>query len=245
METPALLGLGTSWIRWAGFQTSIKLTGNRTEIENARAKLSESNPSSESEGAGSELDSLSAIDFGFGGEVNVAFMNRYGGGGIFADANAYADYSEFGNTGIPGARAVVDQLGGGALSGSYSPLRWLHLGATQKLLYGSAKEFVLTPLNANKVSAEAADISSLGSGTGTDLATLIYLKDYDIDYSLALTIQNVVPLIFSDNAYPTFSRTINAGAGLTFHTEVNALHLSLELNDLQSASELKTHTLWK
>ena len=237
---PALLGLGKSWIRWAGFQTTPKITGDRENIQNLNDAVNGDNQTDDAGGEGGsegiDLDLLSVIDVGTGFEFNLAFMNRNGGGGVFADAGLYADYSDFGNTGIPGAKIVTDVLGGAAISGAYAVTRWLHLGATQKMLYGSSKELVLTPLNFEQVSEEVQDGTSLGTGMGTDFGALLYFQDYTIDYALGLTAQNLVPVEFSDGAYPTLPQMYNLGLGIAFHTASNVIHLSAELNDLQATS---------
>ncbi|SMF70083.1 hypothetical protein [Pseudobacteriovorax antillogorgiicola] len=238
---PALLGLGKSWLRWGGLQTTIKPSGDIDKIQsalNSDVASSGTGTTNLQDEGGTQVDisQLEALDLGIGTELTISILNQNGGGGIFVDGGAYLRYDSFGDTGIPGARIAVDAIGGAALSGAFSPLRWLHLGATQKFLYGVEKNLFITPFNAEDAIAEAQDVSSYGQGTGTDVGALIYLKDFTVDYSLGLTVKNLTPVKFTDNRYPTLPQTKNIGLGVTLHTEGNAIHFSGELHDVDGNS---------
>ena len=238
LGNPALLGLGKDWIRWAGLQMIFQPAGDLDKLNSAMDSANGSGDTGEEseESSAIDLSILDLLDLGFSTEISLSMLSQNGGGMFFGDGGLYLNYDEFGNTGIPGAQGVIDILGGVAISGAFNPVRWLHLGATQKVLQGKETNLVLTPLNYESALAEAQDMGSLGQGTGTDVGALIFFQDYTIDYSLGLTIKNLTPVEFTDNARPKLPQMKNVGLGLTFHTEGNAIHFSGEFNDLDGNS---------
>lgn len=229
---PALLGLGSAWIRWTGIQSNFLLTGDLSEIRSALN--SSSDISNDPAGA---TDTLSAIDGGFGSQFSLSFLNKNFGAAVFSDIGSYLRYSSFGDGGLPGIRVIADGIGGMVLSGAVSPLRWLHLGVSQKLLYGSYRDVFVTPVNITAASEELRGISSLGQSSATDIGMLVYLKGFTVDYSLGLVASNLSPVVFSSSSYPTLPSLKNIGLGLTIHDAINALHLSIDYNDIEGRSE--------
>lgn len=234
LGNPALLGLGSAWLRWVGMQTTIKLAADKDKVQTVIDAINSGTGSDTNSESAIDTNLLSNVDLGPGAELSVSFLNKHAGGALIGDAGLYAKYDEFGDTGIPGARLVVDAVGGMAASAAFSPVRWLHLGATQKYLYGIEKNVVLTPVNGNEGLAEAQDISGLGEGQGTDIGMLLFFQDFTIDYLIGLTVKNLTPVKFSNEAYPTLPQTKNLGLGLTFHSGSNAVHFSAELHDIES-----------
>ncbi len=229
MGNPALLNLGRAWVRWAGLQFTLKVKGNTEKIKQGM----ETAQSSEDE---LNADVLEAIDFGFGPELTIAILNQNGGGTVFLDSNVYFRYDAFGNTGIPGARASLEALGGVAIAGAISPVRWLTLGVTQKNLYGLQKDITVTPVNSADALAELQNTSGYGTASGTDLGALLFIQGFVVDFSLGLTMSNLSPVKFSDEAYPTLVPMKNLGLGLAIHAGSSVIDLSAELHDVEAKS---------
>ncbi|NRA62859.1 MAG: hypothetical protein HRU19_00165 [Pseudobacteriovorax sp.] len=231
---PALLTLGGAWVRWMGLQVTMKPSG---EIETVQSNIN--NLQNEDEGnSESNLQSiLSALDFGIGSEVSIGLLNQYVALASFADVSAYFLYNQFGNTGIPGARGILEGMGGAALALAYAPVRWWSIGVNHKQLYGIYKDVVVTPTNSTESLGELQNINGAGIGQSTDVGSILFFQGFNVDYSLGLTIANLVPVEFSDNTHPKLNQRKNIGLGLALHTETNVIDFSLELHDIEAKSE--------
>ena len=146
-------------------------------------------------------------------------------------------YDSFGNAGIPGARASLDGLGGLVISGTFNPVRWFSIGMTQKSLYGIYKDVTLTPTNSTAAIEELQSIDGYGTASATDIGTLFFFQGFLMDFSLALTMKNLSPAKFTNDAYPTLPTMKNVSLGFAIHTGSNVVDLSVELHDIEAKSE--------
>ena len=229
---PALISLGSPWIRWFGLQSTMKARGNTPKL----TELYNQNKANFEGDAADLVDFADAVDIGVGPEVSFSFLNEYFSVNSFVDLSTYFKYEAFGKVGIPGSRAILEALGAFSTSLSYAPARWLSLGLTYSKVGGIYRDLVITPLNSSEAIETFEDLESFGTGDALTGGLLLISRGYTFDYSLGIVAKNIGGLKFSDDTHPSFPATIDAGLGFAIHTKGSVIDWSLELEDVIQAT---------
>ena len=246
MNNPALLPHGKKAFRWLGYK--INLAPGLDSINVARSYAS-SNGQSEESSAGTDQEIQETLErfetpvhLGTSGAVSL-IVNNGGFAGFFnvaPDIRYWPQGDVSHGSGIPNVVLRSETYAGGYVAGSTLLNQYFSFGASCKYLLIN-RQIRSIELTDPQAISELGSIYSEFSGTnlspstlGMDLSSLIFLQGEHVDYRLAITTTNLGGLkLASQESIP---QMVHAGVGLTFHSQQDALHLSIDYRDVLNAS---------
>lgn len=146
--------------------------------------------------------------------------------------------------GGPSVDLEIAAYGGLAMSVADYATDWFSLGLTTKYITKSEVD-ISQPITDRESIEELQsnpqdllDQAGPQSAMGLDLGFLIFAQGHNLDYRLALKIDDVGGTSFGGGQEP-FKQVISIGQGVTFHGNVHAIHLSLDYRDIADEYEDK------
>lgn len=250
INNPALLPYGGKIFHWLGVKNT--LTAGKDSLSNAK-ELANSRGKSSSAASDSEalVSRLFEKPLHLGLSSATSLITNHGGVAVFAavepDLRAWKKGDpEFGS-GTPNILVRHE-----AYAGAYAALasrtfwRFLSLGVSAKYLFASEFLEVVELSDASKikeVQKQADDLKANlepGISLGADAGFLFFFQGNSLDLRLAGTVVNAThsPLKGPQKAFP---RSINAGLGLTLHSDLDALHFALDYRDYENVYALPAY----
>lgn len=250
INNPALLPYGGKLFRWLGSK-SIFAPG--TDIDALQAASSSSSAeNTDGQTVVNPIDALFTAPLHVGVGQALSFItNNFG---ITALASATPDLRAWrrGTLADGGGTSQLQfraESYAGVLASTAARLPeipWLSLGLTAKQLTRLEVNQTLdivsvgSPDNISSLTQSLLAATTAAQGTGIDIGSLIFLQGRYLDFRLAAVQANLGGLNFSDQQNPIPSM-LNTGVGLSFHNEYDAIHLALDLRDVQGATTVPTY----
>ena len=245
---PAQLPYGGKFFRWFGLKTSLMTNKESISFAKDMANSAGSSGSSTSEGESSGSDGGQTQEFvdkvfetpiHFGASNALSWISNNGGISAFYRFEPDVAAKKFSETGLPAINFQAEAYGGivGSVA-ARTPWSWLSLGLTGKYLYVAEPSLSVALNDEEKIkelqqSKLAQNMMSLNKGTGFDTGVLMFFQGYWCDYRLALKVDDVgTTKLSGDNEPKSFKQTIHAGTSLTFHNDIDAIHLSADVRDI-------------
>ena len=206
-----------------------------------------SGSSSSGESSGSSqtqefVDKVFQTPVHFGLSNALSWISNNGGFSLFYRFEPDIAAKKFNATGLPEVSFEAEAYGGAVASlASRTPWKWLSLGLTGKYLYVAEPSVAVAVSDQEKIaelqkSGMTQNLATLNKGIGYDVGMLLFFQGYSCDYRFALKVDDVGTTKFSGDGEPgSFKQTIHAGTSLTFHNDVDAIHLSADYRDLLAA----------
>nr|MBP9707838.1 hypothetical protein [Oligoflexales bacterium] len=247
---PAQLPYGGKFFRWLGLRTTFIV--GKDSVDFAREMIAADKKSStESESGANEggefVDRLLKTPVHFGSSTAVSFLTNNGGLSAFYRVEPDIQAKKYSETGTPAVVLQGEAYGGAIASiAGRTPWRNLSLGLSAKYLY-AAEPYVSIQIadqqaieSLSSGGGEAETLKEIQTGTGFDAGLLYFVQSSSVDFRLALKADDVGNTKFSGDGNPKeFKQTFHGGLGLTFHNQVDALHLSFDYRDVLGAYEEK------
>ncbi|MGE0173074.1 MAG: hypothetical protein AB7T49_09825 [Oligoflexales bacterium] len=238
---PALMTYGEKFHRWLGFQLGVLAGKDSIKFVQDTAKGDDKSDEGE-DATGKFVDDLFEKPIHAGLTYGLSYITETAGVGVFSRAEPDFEGKQFGPAGTPTVNVSAEIYAGAVASYSFRVARWFSLGLTAKYLK-VAEPDVEIDLGDRQRIAELADnpdtvsgLTDVGTGTGYDIGSLIFLQGSWFDYRLAVKVDDVGGTKLS-GAGDDFKQTIHVGTGITFHGSTEALHLSLDYRDVQGVYE--------
>ena len=245
-SNPALIPYGPGFHRWSGNETTLMV--GKDSVDFARS-MSGGSSSSESDGESSQssqtaefIDKVMKSPIHAGVLNNFAYINRFFGLSMFNRGEVDIAAKKFGETGLPALRFRAESYQGVGLSAAtFAPTQFLSVGLTGKYIYAGEPdlEIELTDQEAISNLQSSSGLKSLvgmNTGIGYDAGMLLFAQGMNVDYRLALKVDDVGGTKMRGDASLTELKQIyNAGLGWTLHNAVDALHISVDYRDIQNA----------
>jgi len=234
---PALLRYGGEFHRWFG--STFHFLVNQESIETVRSLSKGGEGDQGSAVAEAALNTPVRV----GWASTIGYLNTYGGFQVFSRFEPDVRGRRYGETGLPEIELQTESYNGAILGFSLpTPVRWLSLGVSAKYLMANEKSesFEVSDLEAMSGLATTAveGFSSLNTGIGKDVGALLFFQGRTLDLRLAYKIDDVGGTALSGSQeFSEIKQVSSAGVGVTWHSAYNALHLSLDVRDLNGAYE--------
>jgi hypothetical protein len=242
LANPALMPYGAKLFRWLG--TSFTGMVNKSSVDTLTGLLGggeSAEQSEESAGAADTINTLleSPVHLGITSLSSLTTNNI--GVSIFARTDFDISAREFGKYGMPEMRVMGEMYGGAALGFGMRMLPFLSLGVTAKYIAAAEPDLGVSLLDSESIAslsnpATLAAAASYGTGLGYDVGLLLFLQGNAVDFRLAAKIEDYGGTSFT-GTQATFLQIMNVGMAVTFHTNVDAIHLSLDLRDINAVYE--------
>ena len=248
MNNPALLPYGGKFLRWLGTKFNLMPGADSVNLAQSLAANQGSDDSSDSQSLTEGLDTLfnSPIHLGFSSATSL--ITSGGGFSIFAsgepDIRAWKRGDPERGSGTPSILVRSETYGGayGSLAGR-SLWQWLSWGVSAKYLMGNEVEERIEITDQDQLQSiqsnpqEVSDLTSFSSGTGLDGGLLVFAQGQHLDFKAAATITNLGGLSLTGGKGIRYPQMMNAGLGLTLHSNVDAIHFSVDYRDIQNSLE--------
>jgi hypothetical protein len=261
---PAQLPVGGSFHRWLGVTTSILVNKESTDtarslVEQSRSGDSEAesdagdgtesdptveeDPDAEASGSGALLDKVLNDPVALGAAATVSWITSNFGLAVFSRLEPEVRARGIGSTGVPEAQLTAESYHGVGLGTAFRlPWKWLSLGVTAKQIYAAEPDLRIA-VDGPDAASQLQDPSFLESqvthnrGTGLDVGTQVFLQGNWLDWTFASVVQDVgdTALVGDGESLTELKQVISVGSAVTLHTGADALHLSLDLRDVQKA----------
>ncbi|MBP6217668.1 MAG: hypothetical protein KA436_03660 [Oligoflexales bacterium] len=243
VSNPALLPYGGKFFRWVGLKTSLfpgkeSLNLTRSLLKNKGVKKDSTKTTEEQNNE--LIDTLFNTPIHLGASVALSFITSRGGLAVFSslepDLKAWKNGDPTSGSGLP-ALTVRNEFYTGAYASlaTRSPFENLSFGLSLKSLYVADQVLHIDLLDTDSINKAGTDLSKPSSklphGLGVDLGTLLFLQGKHTDLRLAASTVNVGGLQLSNSDQDPIPQTLNVGLGLTFHSDTDALHLSIDFRD--------------
>lgn len=244
---PALMPYGGKFHRWFGSQFS--LWGNR-EIQSLLKASTKSSEAASAEGESSSdsgndvVSKLFSTPFNAGVATALSYINSNFGLGIITKVSQDLEAKEYGATGLPTVTLEGEVYAGAVMSLATKVTRWFSLGVTAKYLYVSEPYTSFDLSQAEQISAMMNDPNEIRKqfepqpGMGADVGMLFFFQGSTTDFRLAAKVDDVGDTQFGSDGV-RFKQTVSGGLGLTFHGDVEALHLAVDYRDILNAYDEK------
>lgn|GEM_PF-452403 len=218
--------------------------GNEAGGESGGASESGDSATAGSSGTAEFVDKLFTDPLHFGTANSFGYINRFFGLATFQRFNLDVKARRYGETGLPEISVKAESYYG-AQAGMpvWTPFRWLALGVGAKYVFASEPDLTVEVTDEEKINSlkDPSAMKSLVShnrGFGADAGALMFFQGRHLDYSLALKADDVGDTkLVGDNDLKKFKQVLSVGAGMTFHTVGDGLHLAIDYRDVQNAYE--------
>ncbi len=242
ISNPALLPYGGTLFRWAGEKTTV--SAGKESIAIAQKMAKGTNVTKDAASTQALLDTVfdSPVHVGLSQALSLITNN----GGFAAVTTQEPDVHAW-KYGDPetGAGTPTVQIHGESYTGGIASLAG-HIGGLP-LSFGISAKYVLVKdfrSNLELVDPQAVQQfsetfssmvrpSGFGRGMGLDAGSLLFLQGSAVDFRLASTVTNIGGVALQGSTTPaSLPQYMSAGAGVTFHNELDALHLAVDVRDL-------------
>jgi hypothetical protein len=248
---PALLPYGGKFFRWLGLRTTV--IAGKDSVDLARSLLNAPAGSDQgtADGAEGQQEASSFMDRVYSAPIHIGQMNAFsfitsnGGIALFTriEPDIYAEKT--GDLGVPSVHFSSETYAGGIASTAIrSPWRWLSFGLSGKYLLASEPDIEISLTDSDMLQSLSGDggisqsLVQYNQGIGFDAGALLFFQGQNLDYRLALKIDDLGDTSLSGDADPKeFKQVVSAGTGFTLHTERTALHFALDYRDILNAYE--------
>jgi hypothetical protein len=131
------------------------------------------------------------------------------------------------------------QAGAYASLAERSPWPWLAFGVSGKYLALRQSQISIDVISQDDISEAKTGLNQLSNtsgvkrGMGIDASSLAFFQGQHLDLRFAFVLENIVPMTLSDASGSSLvvPTSVNLGAGLTFHSSSDAIHLSADWRD--------------
>ncbi len=228
---PALLPLGDTFHRWAGFELGV-LSGVDS-ISSGRQFASG--------GSGSPADLVDLIfstPIHMGVNTGLGYTNRNFGFGMVDRIEPDIKARRFGDTGLPEVRVQGESYHAAAISLAQSATDWLKIGGTIKQMYIGEPDIGIEITDQEKISTlqNPTTLQSQithNTGAGLDLGALVFVQGKNLDWSFATKIDDLGDTQLAGNGNRRNFKQVNSvGTAVTLHSNTDALHLALDYRDI-------------
>jgi hypothetical protein len=241
LANPALMPYGGKFHRWLGTQFTIM--ANPESIDFVQSMIGQGDGGGEEGegGAAAFIERVFETPVHAGVQNITSYTTNNVGFSLFARSELDISAREYGEYGMPELRFGVDAYAGGALGLALRAMPFLSFGVTAKYLFVAEPDIAVSFLDQERI-AELSDAGALqeaasyGNGLGFDGGFLLFLQGHNLDFRFTGKVEDVGGTSFTGTQAP-FKQTLHAGAALTFHTDADAIHLSVDYRDVQAAYE--------
>ena len=232
-SNPALLPYGGNFHRWLGYKFNL-LAGSES-LKFVRNSVV-GNKSTETNAI---ADQAFKTPIHFGTSFAFSWLTNNFGMATFYRLEPDLRARKVGENGIPELRAQNEAYAGGIGGFGARLSNWLSLGVAGKYIYKSESDnsVSISDQEAIKNASKGTGVGQLvsyGHGVGYDAGMLLFLKSDYLDLRVAGKIDDVGGTKFTGTQDP-FLQTLSAGVAITFHNNVDALHLSADIRDIKKA----------
>lgn len=233
---PALMPYGGKFHRWFGSQFSVLTTRRSIDFARNLTKGGGDNNSSSD-----MVDTVFQYPIHFGALSSISWITNNFGLGVFARLEPDFEGREYKYSGVPSVNFSMEAYGGIVTSFATQTTDWFSIGITPKYLYVAEPDLEVQLTDSDRLSELSNNpekAASYGKGVGADIGSLFFFQGDFFDYRIAIKVDDVGDTKFTGTQSP-FKQTIHTGMGITFHGNVEALHLSIDYRDVQGVYEEK------
>ena len=237
---PALMPYGGEFHRWLGNETSVLVSPDS-------ANFLQDQQSGNEMGLAEMIDLLDSSPVHFGFNTNFAWTLNNAGLSLFNHTDFDFKVRKYGDDFLPSVRIRSHVYTGLGVGLGVRVLRWLSLGVTAKAI-GVVEPDLNISMTDTSAMEQLTNPSSIieqagvGFGVGADAGLLMFFQGRTVDYRLALKMDDVgdtafTPMSSSNPDASTrkpFKQINSAGVSMTLHNYVDAIHISLDLRDLDN-----------
>ncbi|MFW7380489.1 MAG: hypothetical protein ACOH5I_16875 [Oligoflexus sp.] len=227
-SNPALLPLGSAWVRWFGTQFGVMADQQLTQDLLG------------GDTGGSEEDFLNRSAH-VGQSLALSFLNQNFAISVFDRVELDISSDKFADGGLPALNVKAEAYAGGVVSVASRPMPWLSLGVTGKYIIAAEPEILIPLADQEELSSVMQNPSQLkeqlqyGQGIGIDVGSLFFFQGRNLDYSFALKVDDLANTSLAGR--DPFYQTVSAGFGMAFHGKTEVLHLALDYRDILDVYE--------
>ena len=242
VSNPALLPYGGTLFRWAGGKTTLSTGADSvTLVEKAAQGKTLVGDTSSTQAL---LDKIFSFPVNIGLSQALSVITNNGGIAALTTQDIDVRAWQYGDPdtgyGTPTVKIQGESYTGG-IGSLAAHIEGLPISFGVSAKYVLVKDFTsvvnLVDLEAlQQVSDTFSSMlhpNSFGRGIGFDAGSLLFLHGTTTDFRLAGTVTNLGGITLQGNSTPTsLPQYYSAGMGVTFHDEVDALHLAVDMRDL-------------
>jgi hypothetical protein len=242
LSNPALIPYGPGFHRWVGSETTLIV--GKDSVDFARS-LQNGDSSASNDGSSDQskfIEKIVTTPIHAGTLNNLSYINRLFGIGAFSRNEFDIAVKKFGDTGLPSVRfrgESYQALGLSAASFIAGPA--ISFGVTGKYLYASAPDLAIDLTDQEAIgrlqtTGGIRSLMAMNSGFGYDAGLLFFSQGLNVDYRLALKVDDIGGTsLGGDGTLTELRQVASAGLGYTLHNAVDAIHLSLDYRDIQAS----------
>jgi hypothetical protein len=226
LSNPALLPYGGTFFRWLGWHSNFVVSKETLELAQGKTE--------------NIVDKVFDKPVHLGISQSISFLTNNGGLAAFAsiepDLKAFRRGDSIRGSGLPQIRFKQEVYGGfyGSLAKRIFS-DWFALGLNIKYLAIQEKDLYIDLLDPQAFGNLAQELSpdqlkkNLNRGIGSDLGGLFFWQNPIWDLRMGFMVQDIANTKLSGK---TLDQKIHLGLGSTWHTDEDAIHLSLEWRDV-------------
>ena len=247
ISNPAMLPYGGVFYRWFGFKSTVFAGQDSIGIAQQQLQGGESEEGEEAGGpSDEEIQQLVDQPVHIGASQTMSLLLNNGGFTAFInthpDIRAWPKGDPYKGIGGPTVVARNEIYAGLVASlATQSLWRWLSFGFNFKylLVNDSITSVDMTDREAvEELQAKSTEIdqSILNTGAGVDAAMMLFFQSDHVDFRVAAVAENAGGMTLVGTGDPKEKlMMVHGGVGLTFHTQQDALHFSVDYRDALKA----------